>query len=97
MRNCIREKKKKILVVDDEPFNQMAVINLLRVLGVQDIEIVVYKAINGQEAVDMVTNDVQELQYSRFDLIFMDYNMPVLDGCEATAQIRQFLYINNLV
>ena len=58
MRNCIREKKKKILVVDDEPFNQMAVINLLRVLGVQDIEIVVFKAINGQEAVDMVTKDV---------------------------------------
>ena len=58
MRNCIREKKKKILVVDDEPFNQMAVINLLRVLGVQYIEIVVFKAINGQEAVDMVTKDV---------------------------------------
>ena len=88
---------KKILVVDDEPYNQMAVINLLSVLGLQDIDIVVYKAINGQEAVDMVTNDVQELQYSRFDLIFMDYNMPVLDGCEATTQIRQFLYINNLV
>ena len=44
--------------MDDEPYNQMAVINLLSVLGLQDIDIVVYKAINGQEAVDMVTNDV---------------------------------------
>ena len=65
--------------------------------GVQDIEIVVFTAINGQVAVDMVISDVNLLQMSRYDLIFMDYNMPVLDGCEATALIREFLFDRGLV
>ena len=37
MRNMIMDKKKKILVVDDEQYNQMAIVNILEVLGVQDI------------------------------------------------------------
>ena len=65
--------------------------------GVQDIEIVVFTAINGQVAVDMVVGDVNLLQMSRYDLIFMDYNMPLLDGCEATALIREFLFNRGLV
>ena len=45
----------------------------------------------------MIMHDVNESQNLRFDLIFMDYNMPVLDGCEATSQIRDFLYKKGLV
>ena len=44
----------------------------------------------------MVIEDVETFQRSRFDLIFMDYNMPILDGCEATAQIRDFLFRKGL-
>ena len=44
----------------------------------------------------MIIEDVDSFQSSRFDLIFMDYDMPILDGCEATAQIRDFLYKKGL-
>ena len=40
----------------------------------------------------MITEEANLSPNSRYDLIFMDYNMPVLDGCEATALIRDFLY-----
>ena len=47
MRNMIMDKKKKILVVDDEQYNQMAIVNILEVLGVQDIQMVIFKANHG--------------------------------------------------
>ena len=36
---------------------------------------------NGQEAIDMV-------QHREYDLILMDWHMPILDGVEATKRIR---------
>ena len=40
----------------------------------------------------MILEEANLSQNSRYDLIFMNYNMPILDGCEATALIRDFLY-----
>lgn len=67
----------KILVVDDLPMNVTMMVMMLEKLGLKSDT-----AENGQEA-------VEKQQQQRYDLIFMDWEMPVLDGIEATKQIRQ--------
>jgi two-component system sensor histidine kinase/response regulator len=66
----------KVLVVDDNPVNQKLACALLAKLGCQ-----VDTAGDGEEAVAKVN----ETQYG---LVFMDCVMPVMDGFEATAAIR---------
>jgi len=66
---------KKILVVDDAEFNRDLVIQLLQ----DEYEILV--AMDGAEAIDKTFQD-------RPDLILMDLGMPVMDGWEATRQIK---------
>ena len=66
-----------ILVVEDNIINQKVLCAYLKRAGH-----LFQVACNGQEAVDKcATID--------FDLIFMDIEMPMLDGCEATRKIRQ--------
>jgi CheY-like chemotaxis protein len=65
-----------ILLVEDIRPNQMIAMSLLKRRGYScDL------AQNGQEAVQMVTDN-------DYDLILMDLSMPVLNGFEATKQIR---------
>ena len=64
-----------VLVVDDNPVNQRVASSLLQRLGCR-----VDVAANGQEAVDM-------LDTIPYDIIFMDCQMPVMDGFEATKEI----------
>jgi two-component system, sensor histidine kinase len=70
-------KKKRVLSVEDDEANQFLMQLLLRKIGCSfDL------AENGQEAVDKV-------KANKFNLIFMDLRMPVLDGFEATEIIRK--------
>ncbi|MDV3353217.1 CHASE2 domain-containing protein [Leptothoe sp. LEGE 181152] len=67
----------RILIADDEPISRKLLNKLLTSLGFQ-----IREATNGQEAVAL-----WESWHPHF--IWMDMQMPVMNGCEATRQIRQ--------
>jgi CheY-like chemotaxis protein/signal transduction histidine kinase len=66
-----------VLVVEDSPVNQEVAVGMLERLGCR-----VHLVSNGKEAVD-------EVAETKFDLIFMDCQMPVMNGYQATAAIRE--------
>lgn len=68
-----------ILLAEDNELNRDIVETILREEGA-----VITSVVNGKEAVDMVSSNPP----GTFDLILMDIMMPVMDGYEATRQIR---------
>ncbi len=72
--------KYRILLVEDVEINQEIVVEMLSVTGVQ-VEV----ADNGAKAVEMFKSSDE----GYYDLIFMDIQMPIMNGYEATKLIRQ--------
>ncbi len=68
---------KKILLAEDNRINQVIFLSMMKETGA---EIVI--AANGQEAVELASENV-------FELIFLDIQMPVMDGIEACQLIRK--------
>ncbi|CAN5655187.1 response regulator transcription factor [soil metagenome] len=68
-----------ILIADD---HQLITEGIARILDTEDIIGEIHLAKNGQEAVE------KSLQHN-IDCVIMDINMPVLNGFEATKQIKQ--------
>ena len=69
--------KTRILLVEDNPVNLMVAQRLLQVLGAE-----CDTAGNGQVALDKLDTEL-------YDLVFMDCQMPVLDGYAATRRWRE--------
>ncbi|KAF1008118.1 MAG: Signal transduction histidine-protein kinase BarA [Pseudomonas fluorescens] len=69
--------RARILLVEDNPVNQLVAKGMLGKLG---CEVVV--AAHGGEA-------LKQLEEQTFDMVLMDCNMPVMDGYEASRQIRR--------
>ena len=69
----------RVLVAEDNPVNQMVIRGFLRKFGIEpDLQV------NGADAVKQFQTSGQI-----YDLVFMDIEMPVMDGWEATRILRQ--------
>lgn len=75
-RGAMSEEKANILIVDDSPLNLIA---MEAILG--DLNQNVVKARSGQEALRLTTQQA-------FALIFLDVNMPTMDGYDTAAALR---------
>lgn len=77
--NTLHEKISglNILAVDDSPINLQLLKHWLTPIGIK-----VSLAYSGQQAIDMALNE-------SYDQIFMDIQMPEMDGMETTRQLRQ--------
>jgi len=78
-RHALREARRhlRILLVEDNPVNQRVLLGMLQKIGHQAVI-----AGTGQEG-------IRRLETQTFDTVFMDIQMPEMDGLTATAKIRQ--------
>ena len=78
-RSTARESSStghRVLVVEDNPVNQLVAVGLLEVFG--------YSAVTADDGILAL----EELAHDSYDIILMDVQMPRLDGYAATRQIR---------
>ena len=78
IKNNIKFENIHALVAEDNSINQKLIQNVLNGFGID-----VTLANNGEEALDLRTQN-------EYDIIFMDIQMPVLGGIEATEKILEF-------
>ncbi|KAF2454698.1 hypothetical protein BDY21DRAFT_100955 [Lineolata rhizophorae] len=78
-----RGDKVRVLVAEDNKTNQEVVLRMLKLEDIYDVTV----AKDGQEALDLVKESMKTSK--PYNLIFMDVQMPKLDGLQSTRLIRQ--------
>eukprot|EP00347_Sterkiella_histriomuscorum_P016394 403353354 len=87
-------KCPEVLIVDDEPFNLIALEGILEISGVTKVE----KAFNGKDGLNKYLNLKESQQYkctasnheeNAVKMVFSDFNMPIMNGLQMTKQIIQ--------
>ena len=73
----VKQEKFKCLVANDCEFQLLQICQILKIAKVE-----VTQAINGLEALELVTQSKE-----KFDFIVLDLNMPIMDGFDACKQI----------
>ena len=76
-----RFAQNRLLLAEDNELNREILKELIRETGIS-----IEEAVNGKEAVRLVQNNPEDY----FDLVFMDVQMPEMDGYEAAGRIRQY-------
>lgn len=84
-KKTLRKFHGNVLVAEDNLVNQKLIMALLKNLGLE-----ITLVVNGQEAVDIAEQNV-------YDLIFMDIQMPVMNGHQATTILRDRNYPSPII
>ncbi|CDW81611.1 histidine kinase-dna gyrase b-and hsp90-like domain containing protein [Stylonychia lemnae] len=76
----------QILLVDDEPYNILALKGLISQLNVQNVD----KCYNGQQALEKVKQNQNQCSFNHipYQLIFLDNQMPVMNGFDTCRIMR---------
>ena len=76
----MKKSNKYILIVDDIHINRLLIKTIINSYGYEHI----HESFDGQDA-------IKKVEDFNYDIIFMDIQMPIMDGIKATEYIRQKL------
>ncbi|CDW74661.1 multi-sensor hybrid histidine kinase [Stylonychia lemnae] len=91
-------QKMRILIVDDQVYNILVLELLLKNL-LSDQAFEIDKVLNGQEAIEKIlekNNSNNKSKANHYNAIFLDIQMPIMDGISTIKEIRKLQVLGNI-